>query len=85
MDSFGEVYFVNRPRTIDDLCVPHPVEKRRALKIIKTIRLSAMDYENFIYDMLADRGFIEENYALCSQREIWECIFVCEKTPAKAC
>lgn len=49
------------------------------MKIVKTVYLSAIDYENFIFDMLADRDFIEDSHTLCSQGEIWTCIFVCRK------
>ena len=36
----------------------------------------AIDYENFITDMLADRQFLEENAALCGESEIMKCVFV---------
>ena len=29
------------------------------LRIVKTIRLGGMDYENFVTDLLADRAFLE--------------------------
>ena len=55
---------------------PHPVEMERQFKVVKTIRLTKIDYENFITDMIADRQFIEENAGLCSKGTVWDCIFV---------
>lgn len=69
-------FFIEYPRTIEDLMVPHPVEKERPFEIVTTVRLAKIDYENFITDMIADRQFIEDNAALCSQGEVWRCIFV---------
>lgn len=62
----GYAYFVERPRTIDDLMQPHPIEREVPYKVVKTIHLSGIDYTNFITDMLADRQFLEDNAALCS-------------------
>lgn len=79
MEIFGDAYFVERPRTIRDLRVPHPLEKRRPFKIVKTIELSAIDYENFIFDLLADRSFIEAHHSLCSKGEVWDCLYICKR------
>ena len=38
--------------------------------------LSAIDYENFITDMLADRQFIEDSADLCEKGEVWRCLLV---------
>ena len=64
MDYFGYAYFVERPRRIEDLMVPHPIEKERPFRIVTEIQLPAIDYENFITDMLADRQFIEQAHLL---------------------
>ena len=72
-------YFVNRPRTIADLRVPHLKEKERPYEIVKVIRLGALDYENFITDMLADRPFLEENSSLCERTETWKCLLICRR------
>ena len=69
-------YFVESPRRIEDLIVPHPIERERLFTIVKSVRLAKIDYENFITDMLADRQFIEDNAALCSQGETWRCVLV---------
>ena len=69
-------YFVESPRTINDLMQPHPIEQEQVYEIVKTIKLSKIDYENFITDMVADRQFIEDNVTLCSKDETWHCILV---------
>ena len=61
---------------MNDLMVPHPIEQERIYEIVKTIKLSGIDYENFITDMVADRQFIEDNAALCSRGEVWHCLLV---------
>lgn len=61
---------------MNDLMVPHPIEQERIYEIVKTIKLSGIDYENFITDMVADRQFIEDNAALCSRGEVWRCLLV---------
>ena len=76
MKKPGYAHFVESPRTIDDLMEPHPIEQETAYEIVKTVKLSGIDYENFITDMIADRQFIEDNAVLCSQGETWRCILV---------
>ena len=76
MDYFGYAYFVERPRRIEDLMVPHPIEKERPFRIVAEIQLPAIDYENFITDMLADRQFIEDYGRRCKKGEIWDCLLV---------
>ena len=76
MDMHGCAYFVERPRRIEDLMVPHAIEKERPYRIVTEIQLSAIDYENFITDMLADRQFIEDHGRQCKKGEIWKCLLV---------
>ena len=76
MDYFGYAYFVERPRRIEDLMVPHLIEKERPYRIVTEIQLSAIDYENFIADMLADRQFIEDHGRRCKKSEVWDCLLV---------
>ena len=76
MDYTGFAYFVERPRRLEDLMVPHLVEKEQPYRIVTEIQLPALDYENFITDMLADRQFIEDNAALCSRGEVWQCLLI---------
>ena len=72
----GFAFFVERPRRLEDLMVPHLIEMERPYRIVASVRLSAIDYENFITDMLVDRQFIEDHGKHCKQGEIWECLFV---------
>ena len=71
-----KAYFVNRPRTIFDLNVPHLADCEHEYEIVRTISLSGLDYDNFIWDMLADRDFIEDNHALCSEGDTYRCLLV---------
>lgn len=79
MNDCNYAYFVKRPRTINDLCRPHRPEEERPFEVAKVIRLAAIDYENFITDMLADRQFIEDNALLCEQEDTWRCLLVCRQ------
>ena len=76
METRDFAYFVERPRTIEDLLQPHLFEKEQEYRIVKTIELGKMDYENFVTDMLADRQFIEDNAGLCSRGEVWQCLLI---------
>ena len=76
MDMHGYVYFVERPRRIEDLMVPHLIEQERPYRIVTEIQLPAIDYENFITDMLADRQFIEDHVRRCKKDEVWSCLLV---------
>ena len=76
MDYFGYAYFVERPRRIEDLMVPHPIEKEHLFRIVTEIQLPAIDYENFITDMLADRQFIEDHGRRCKKGEVCDCLLV---------
>lgn len=67
-------YFVFRPRTVADLGTKNQEGKWQEYRIVKTICLNRIDYENFITDMLADRLFIEDNAALCI--EPGDCLLV---------
>ena len=59
-------FFVFRPRTVSDLSIGTGDGKWREYRIVKTVRLSRMDYENFTTDLLADRQFIEDSAPLCT-------------------
>ena len=76
MKKTGYACFVESPRTIDDLMEPHPIEQETSYEIVKTVKLSGIDYENFITDMLADRQFIEDYGKRCKKGEVWGCLFV---------
>ena len=77
MSEHGTAFFVERPRRIDELMRPHLPEWEREYEVVKTIRLSRIDYENFITDLVADRQFLEDNASLCSKnRAIIRCLEV---------
>ena len=76
MERYSTAYFVYEPRTNADLLQPHDIRLERPFQIAATVTLSAMDYENFITDMLADRAFLEEHTEDCSEGEVWQCILV---------
>jgi len=76
MGITGSAYFVERPRTMADLSVPHPFERERLYEVVKTVKLARIDYESFITDLLADRQFIEDHAALCGMGETWRCVLV---------
>ena len=82
MELHGYAYFVERPRRIEDLMVPHLVEKEQPYRIVTSVQLTAIDYENFITDMLADRQFLSDYGKRCKKGEIWECLFVCRRGQA---
>ena len=74
-----KAYFIRSPRTINDLWYPHLLEQEHEYKIVKSIKLSKIAYENFTTDMLADRQFIEDNAVLCSEGTVWKCLFIHER------
>ena len=76
MNNTSKAYFVPDPSRLEDLIVPHLVSDELPYEIVKTITLGAIDYGNFITDMLADRDFIEENHDLCEKGKVWSCLFV---------
>ena len=76
MEKTGRAYFVPHPRRIEDLRAPHPISNDHPYRVVKTITLGVIDYENFTTDMLADRQFIEENHELCGEGEEWRCLLV---------
>ena len=76
MKRTGYAFFVESPRKIDDLIVPHPVEQELPYEIVKSVRLAKIEYENFITDLVADRQFVEDNADLCARGDVWKCIFV---------
>ena len=51
--------FLRRPRRIEELRAEES-GRRRPYRIVKTVCLGGMDYENFVTDLLADRAFLED-------------------------
>ena len=62
-----KAWFVFRPRTADDLTLNNPAGKWQEYRIVKTICLDVINYENFATDLLADRQFIEDHSVLCAE------------------
>ena len=76
MGKENRAYFVYSPRMAEELLRPHDLRSETPYVIIRTVTLSAMSYENFITDMLADRQFLEDYADLCGEGEVWRCILV---------
>lgn len=76
MKNKNTAYFVRCPSTIEELKKAHLIERERSYEVAKEVILSAIDYNNFITDMVADRRFLEDNAALCSEGETMKCLFV---------
>ena len=74
--SKGAAYFVEHPSTIYDLRVPHLLCLEKEYDIVKTIQLTCIDYENFCFDLLADRQFLSDNAHLCSDFPLFRCLYV---------
>lgn len=76
MPQTGYAYFVENPRVLEDLIRPHLLEQECPFEVVKTVKLGAIDYQNFVTDMVADRQFIEDSADLCYKGEIWKCLLV---------
>ena len=76
MQQTGYAYFVMSPQIVEDLSLQHPIELEQAFELVKVIQLGAIDYENFVTDMVADRQFIEDYADLCAKGEVWKCLLV---------
>lgn len=69
--------FFFEPRRIEDLVPSNPNGKWMQYRIVKTISLSKIEFENFTTDLLADRQFIEDNIVLCHEKE--DCFLVTDR------
>ena len=74
-----KAYFVYRPRTAADLYSANPGGKRLQYRIVKTVCLRRIDFENFYLDLLADRQFLEDHAALCTEKG--DCLLIKSKGP----
>ncbi|MBQ8935727.1 MAG: hypothetical protein IJ049_04950 [Oscillospiraceae bacterium] len=61
---------------MDDLQIPHLIDRERPYRIAAKVELRKIDYENFVTDMLADRQFIEDNGTGCKVGEVWDCLLI---------
>ncbi len=71
-----KAFFVRYPRQIEDLHKPHLLSSERPYDVVKEIKLAAIDYDNFITDMCADRQFIEDNVGLCAEGLTIKCLLI---------
>ena len=69
-------YFIRRPRRAEELRAEEN-GLRRPYQIVKTLRLGAMDYENFATDFLADRAFLENADGCGEEGGLVRCLCVC--------
>lgn len=76
MTNEKKAFFVEYPRTWEDLTCPHAAERERPYQVVRTVILPGMDYRNFVSDMLADRQFIEDASTLCAEEPVFRCIQV---------
>ena len=73
----NRAWFVRRPGHISQLRTVHPLDGERSYRVVAEVTLGDMDFENFITDLYADRGFLEEYAHLCSaEGDTWSCILV---------
>ena len=71
--------FVPCPRSIHDLMDQGEPGVLHPYRVVTTIELGAVDYKNFITDMLVERQFLESAAWLCYAGEIMWCIKVSQK------
>lgn len=69
-------FFIRYPRRMNDLYLSQPVRIVRAYEVVKEITLPAIDYENFVTDLRADRQFLEDHAALCGEGDPMRCLLV---------
>ena len=81
MQTKGTAYFIQNPRIIEDLSVIHPLDWESPYEVVKEVYLQAIDFENFITDMIVDRQFIEDYAPLCEDGEIKKCLLVRGRDP----
>ena len=82
MSQNGTAYFVYSPRMLSDLLQPHDIRDEKPYRVVHTVSLSAMSYENFITDMVADRQFLEDYADLCGEGDLWKCVLVKQRGKA---
>lgn len=61
----GHAFFVKHPSRIDELIRPHLPDDRKPFTIVKAVKLTRLDYENFTTDMSVERPFLEGNADRC--------------------
>ena len=67
--------FISRPRRIEELR-EFGIGLLRPYRIVSTVCLGGMDYENFVTDLLADRAFLENAPNCGKEGEVLCCLRV---------
>ena len=73
MKKTGTARFISRPRRVSEI-QENPGTPEENYRIVKTVTLRAIDYENFTEDLLIDRPFLDSYAALC--RDSGDCLYV---------
>ncbi len=73
MTRTGTARFLSRPRRVSEIQETQETVVRN-YRIVKTVVLSAIDYENFTEDLLIDRPFLNSYAVLC--RQSGDCLYV---------
>ena len=68
-------YFIRRPRRIEELR-DFGIGMLRPYRIVSTVCLGGMDYENFVTDLLADRAFLENAPGCGEDSSLVRCLCV---------
>ena len=68
-------HFVSRPRNVDEVKNP-AMSVLLPYRVVRTVSLSRIDFQNFSTDILVDRDFIENSASLCSGKIPQDCILV---------
>ena len=68
-------HFVSHPRNVDEVKNP-ATSIILPYRVVRTISLSRIEFQNFYTDLLVDRGFIENNAGFCRHQMPQDCILV---------
>lgn len=69
-------FFVKYPRRLEQLQRPFPLEQAREYRVSARVLLNAVDYGNFISDMLVERDYLEQALPQCGQEPEEGCVLV---------
>lgn len=70
-------YFVKQPTRLNNLLKPHRIEEEAPYRIVGTVLLPQIDYENFATDLTVDREYIARNAHLCGIVDgVWQCLLI---------
>ena len=78
MKRSGTARFLCQPRNIEELTAAASGQLR-AFRIVKTITLSKIEYDNLSADMIADRIYLEQYGHLCNMGDVWKVLDIHQK------